>query len=331
MVAGRCQFAVLEATSHGLAQERLEACHFDVAVLTNVTREHLDYHGTFANYREAKGRLFDYLSLTQRKPETLKVAVINADDPSAAFFEEYPADLRLTYGLRHPAQVMATQVSSTPGGLRFESVTPSGDFPIDLPLPGEFNALNALAAIAVAVSQNIEPPFIQEALRLFPGVVGRLERVVQEPVQVIIDFAHTPHALEEALRAVRLMSSGKVWVVFGCAGLRDREKRSSMGKIAGQLAERVVITAEDPRTESLEAICAEIAAGCRQAGRKEGTEYWIIVDRAEAIQFAIRQAQPQDLVLITGKGHERSMCFGSTEYPWSDHQAVREALTEVAR
>lgn len=329
MVTHGCEYAVLEATSHGLAQERLEACHFDVAVLTNLTHEHLDYHGTFAKYRAAKGRLFEYLSVTQRKSEVLKVAVINADDPSAAYFEDYPADLQLAYGLREPAQVMAANMAPTPNGIRFEAFTPSGDFPLELPLPGEFNVRNALASIAVAISQNIDPPVIQEALRRFPGVVGRLERIALEPFRVIIDFAHTPHALEQALQAVRPMGAGKLWVVFGCAGLRDREKRPVMGESAGRLADRVVITAEDPRTESLEEICAQIEKGCRRAGRVAEADYWIIGDRAQAIGFAIEKAQPGDLVLITGKGHEKSMCFGTSEYPWSDHEVAREALARL--
>jgi UDP-N-acetylmuramoyl-L-alanyl-D-glutamate--2,6-diaminopimelate ligase len=142
----------------------------------------------------------------------------------------------------------------------------------------------------------------------------------------IVDFAHTPGALEAALQTTRQLTLGRVVVVFGCAGLRDVQKRAWMGRIAGQMADRVVVTAEDPRTEPLGEILAEIARGCREAGRSEGEDYWLLGDRAEAIRFAVELAEPGDVVLVTGKGHERSMCYGTTEYPWSDHRALRAAL-----
>jgi UDP-N-acetylmuramoyl-L-alanyl-D-glutamate--2,6-diaminopimelate ligase len=144
---------------------------------------------------------------------------------------------------------------------------------------------------------------------------------------VVIDFAHTPNSLKSALEAARGMTKGQVQVVFGCAGLRDREKRPVMGEIAGRLADRIVVTAEDPRTEDLRQIMAQIGEGCESAGRQEGVDYWCIGDRGEAIQFAMDMADEGDLVLITGKGHEKSMCFGTTECPWSDHEAVKEALS----
>jgi len=154
-----------------------------------------------------------------------------------------------------------------------------------------------------------------------------MERIkLGQDFTAIVDFAHTPNALRRALETVRTMTSGKVIVVFGCAGRRDREKRAPMGRIAGELADRVVITAEDPRTESLSDIMAQIATGCNAAGRQEGKDYWRIGDRAEAIEHALKMAQPGDLVIVTGKGHERSMCFGTTEYPWSDREALEAAL-----
>jgi UDP-N-acetylmuramoyl-L-alanyl-D-glutamate--2,6-diaminopimelate ligase len=154
-----------------------------------------------------------------------------------------------------------------------------------------------------------------------------MERVdVGQPFQVLIDFAHTPNSLRSALRAARAMTAGRITVVFGCAGLRDREKRPVMGDIAGELADRTVITAEDPRTEDLGQIMEQIAAGCEKAGCSEGIDYWCIGDRGEAIQFAMDMAGEGDLLLVTGKGHEKSMCFGTTEHPWSDHEAVTKAL-----
>ncbi len=327
MVEAGCKYAVIEATSHGLAQYRLEACHFDVAVITNITHEHLDYHKTFAEYREAKARLFRSLAISARKPNVSKVSVLNADDPSFDYLKDIPADKQIAYGLHRPADVTAEQVALLPTGTRFTPQTPAGSFSIQSTLVGEFNVYNLLAAIAVATSQDVSPRAIQEGVSRMSGVPGRMEKIdLGQPFPVIIDFAHTPNALRHALEMARLMTSGRLFVVFGCAGLRDRAKRPMMGEIAGQLADRVVITAEDPRTEDLNVIMEEIARGCVKAGREEGTDFWRIGDRGEAIQFAIDRAEPGDLVIITGKGHEKSMCFGTTEYPWSDHQAVREAL-----
>jgi len=332
MVQEGCQYAILEATSHGLAQDRLEGCHFDVAAITNITHEHLDYHKTFADYREAKALLFRNLATSFRKPRTPKVAVLNLDDPSFDYLKEIPADRQITYGLRGPADVTAAEIALLPTGTRFTAQTPAGSFPLQSPLVGEFNLYNLLAAIAIATSQEVSPEAIQEGISRVSGIPGRMEKIdLGQPFQVVIDFAHTPNALHHALQIARFMTPGRLFVVFGCAGLRDRAKRPMMGEIAGQLADRVIITTEDPRTEDLNDIMEEIAFGCIKAGRKEGIDFWRIGDRAQAIQFAIDRAKPGDLVIITGKGHEKSMCFGTTEYPWSDHQAVREALERHKR
>jgi len=327
MVQAGCEYAVVEATSHGLAQYRLEACHFDVAAITNITHEHLDYHKSFQEYQEAKALLFRSLAISARKPNVAKVSVLNVDDPSFPYLSRFPADKQIAYGLHHPADVTATEITLLPTATRFIAQTPAGSFLIQSPLVGEFNLHNLLAAIAIATSQEISPGAIQEGVGRISGIPGRMEKIdLGQPFQAIIDFAHTPNALRNALEVARFMTRGRLFVVFGCAGLRDRAKRPMMGEIAGQLADRVIITAEDPRTEDLEAIMEAIAEGCRRAGREEGTDFWRIGDRGEAIQFAIDRAEPGDLVIITGKGHEKSMCFGTVEYPWSDHQAVKEAL-----
>jgi UDP-N-acetylmuramoyl-L-alanyl-D-glutamate--2,6-diaminopimelate ligase len=191
---------------------------------------------------------------------------------------------------------------------------------------------NILAAIAVGISQEIPSEAVQEGIASVTGVVGRMERIdLGQDFAVIVDFAHTPNSLKRVLETARGLTQGEVIVVFGCAGLRDAAKRPMMGEIAGRLADRVVITAEDPRTESLDDIMARIALGCEKAGKREGEDYWRIGDRGEAIEFAINMAAPGDLVIVTGKGHERSMCFGTTEYPWSDHEAVRGALERRLR
>ncbi len=327
MVDAGTAYAVLEATSHGLAQHRVTACDFDVAVVTNITHEHLDYHQTFEAYREAKARLFRDLARSFRKPDTPKTSILNADDASFEYLRPIPADRYLTYGLQRPADITAHDIVHTPAATTFTAVAPRGAFSVRTALPGVFNVYNVLAAIAVGVSQTVPFEVMQEGIAAVKGVPGRMERIVMgQDFTAIVDFAHTPHALQRALETVRGMTDGQVIVVFGCAGLRDVAKRPMMGEIAGKLADRVVITAEDPRTEDLDAIMAQIAAGCERAGRREGEDYWRIGDRGQAIEFAVKMAQAGDLVIVTGKGHEQTMCFGTTEVPWDDRQAVRGAL-----
>jgi len=330
MVASEMEYAILETTSEGLAQHRVTACEFDVAVVTNITHDHLYYHKTHEHYREAKARLFRFLEQGAHKPGVPKVAVTNADDAAFDYLRAIPAEWPLSYGLRQPADVSAREIRLSPEGLHFVAQVPGGELAVDSPLVGQFNVYNLLAAIAVAHSQGIPVEAIQAGIREMRGVRGRMERVYRgQPFTVIVDFAHTPNALENALQTVRTLTDQQVTVVFGCAGLRDLAKRPWMGEIAGRLADRTVITAEDPRTESLDDIMEQVAEGCRKAGRVEGRDFWRIGDRGEAIARALAMAQPGDLVMVTGKGHEPTMCFGQTEYPWSDHQAVLEGLARL--
>jgi UDP-N-acetylmuramoyl-L-alanyl-D-glutamate--2,6-diaminopimelate ligase len=332
MVDEGTEYAVLEATSHGLAQHRVTACDFDVAVVTNITHEHLDYHGTFESYREAKARLFRDLASSFRKPDTPKTSILNADDSSFEHLRQIPADRYLTYGLERPADITAREIAYTLAATTFTAVTPDGEFAVRTELPGAFNVYNILAAIAVGVSQAVPFAAMQEGIQAMRGVPGRMERIdLGQDFTAIVDFAHTPHALQRALETAREMTDGRVIVVFGCAGLRDVAKRPMMGEIAARLADRVVITAEDPRTEDLNTIMAQIATGCERAGRREGEDYWRVGDRGEAIKFAVKMAQAGDLVIITGKGHEQSMCFDTTEVPWDDREAVREALNRKSK
>jgi UDP-N-acetylmuramoyl-L-alanyl-D-glutamate--2,6-diaminopimelate ligase len=320
-------YAVLEATSHGLAQHRVDAVDFDVAVLTNITHESLEYHGTFEAYRDAKARLFRMLMESERKPGVPKVAVLNADDPSFAHFRALPADLHLSYAVDAPADLTATNVRTTPAGLHFTAHTPAGFFEVTSPLLGVYNVYNVLAALAVGVAQNVSVEAMQAGIASVRGVIGRMDPVDEgQDFIALVDFAHTPGALENALRAARKLTSGQVIAVFGCAGLRDVEKRPMMGEIAARLADVTVITAEDPRTENLDAIVDQIAEGAERAGGRQGRDYFRVTDRGEAIRAAVEMARAGDLVIVCGKGHEASMCFGTTEYPWSDHVALRKAL-----
>ena len=332
MVAAGMEVAVLEATSHGLAQHRVTACDFDVAVVTNITHEHLDLHGSLKAYQQAKARLFRSLVTSHRKPGVPKVAVLNADDASYDYLCRIPADRQISYAIHREADVTARAIKFTPHGTRFVARTPAADFELHTHLVGEFNVYNILAAVAVGVSLGLDCADVQEGISRMTGVAGRMERIDEgQDFTAVVDFAHTPNALENVLRSLRAMTAGRIVVVFGCAGLRDVEKRPLMGEIAGRWADVMVITAEDPRTESLEAITEQIAAGAEKAGARQGQDYYRIGDRAKAIAFAVNLARPGDTVLVTGKGHEQSMCFGTVERPWSDHKALRAALRARSR
>jgi len=334
MVRAGAEYAVLESTSHGLAQGRVTACEFDVAVVTNITHEHLDFHGSHEAYVAAKARLFHFLSEGVRKPGVPKVAVLNADDVHYPLLRAIPADHHLAYSLDASAEVTASAIRVLPDGLSFQAHTPSGDFPVQSRLVGRFNVANCLAVIAVGVSQGIPVAAMQEGIARLTGVRGRMERIDEgQDFTAIVDFAHTPYALEQALRAARGLAApgGRVIAIFGSAGLRDVQKRAWMGRVAAEWADLAVLTAEDPRTESLDAILAEMAAGCRAGGGEERRTFWRIGDRAEAIAFAVSLARAGDVVIACGKGHERSMCFGTTEYPWNEQEVMREALRRLKR
>jgi UDP-N-acetylmuramoyl-L-alanyl-D-glutamate--2,6-diaminopimelate ligase len=340
MVKAGMEYAVLETTSHGLAQHRVTGSEYDVAVVTNITHEHLDYHGSYEAYREAKAMLFRSLNTAYHKPGVPKVAVLNADDSSYQHLLAIPAETQLVYGIQNtaaldtlPTAIYGRDVSASPAGLqmtvygRHSTLDTEWALPLASPLLGRYNCYNILAATAVALSQGVTPQAIADGVARMQGFIGRMERIDRgQPFTVIVDFAHTPNALENALRTVRELTAGRVTVVFGCAGLRDRDKRPWMGEIAGRLADRTVITAEDPRTESLDQIMEQVAEGARRAGAWEGETFWRVGDRTEAIALALQMAEPGDLIIVTGKGHEQSMCFGTTEYPWSDHRAIMNAL-----
>lgn len=340
MVERGTEYAVVESTSHGLAHHRLDAVDFDIAVVTNITHEHLDLHGSWENYRDAKARLFYALTSTHRKPRTAKVAVLNADDNSRGVFDflrQIPSDERLVYTANDSSSVVrrsseiwlsARAISHTPNGLQFSIYTPFGEVNVQSPLIGRYNVSNILAAVGAAIGRRIPFDGISEGVKMTHRIVGRMERIESgQPFTVIVDFAHTPNALENALKTARELAQGRVITVFGCAGLRDIEKRAWMGQVSARHADLTVITAEDPRTESLAAINTQIAEGLRKENKTEGQDFFVIEDRADAINFAINElAQPNDVVIICGKGHERSMCYGTTEYHWSDQDAARQAL-----
>jgi len=363
MVAAGLTHCVLEVTSHGLAQHRVTGCDFDVAVITNITHEHLDYHGTFENYRAAKGTLFESLALSAPKPGgPAKAAVLNVDDSSYEYLHSITRVDRYGYSLKSGADVWAADVRYAPEGLHFRAVGPSFEIPVSTTLVGEYNLSNCLAALTATVSAlGLSPEAAQRGIAALKGVPGRMERVdLGQSFTAIVDFAHTPNALRRALEtaggmlltvdakrtesaerrkekisafsarfASAVKNKGRIIAVFGSAGLRDLEKRRLMAEVSAELADITVLTAEDPRTESLTAILQVMSEGMRAKGKVEEKSFYRIPDRAEAIRFAVRLAQPGDIVLACGKGHEQSMCFGTTEYPWDDRVAMRAALAEL--
>ncbi|MEL6270344.1 MAG: UDP-N-acetylmuramoyl-L-alanyl-D-glutamate--2,6-diaminopimelate ligase [Chloroflexota bacterium] len=317
---------VVEMTSHGLAQGRLNGVDIDIAVMTNVTHEHLDYHGTWENYRDAKALMFRMLMPSERTHGQSKVAVINADDPSAEYFAAIPAEERVRYGLEAKGDVQAQNIRYLPSHTEFEI---NGEA-FRLNLVGAFNVYNALAAICATRSGlRMGLDTVRAGLESVMGISGRMERIDEgQDFTAIVDFAHTPNALKRALEAGREMlpKGRRLIAVFGSAGLRDREKRRLMAETSAQLADFTVLTAEDPRTESLDSILEEMAQGCISQGGVEGETFSRVPDRGYAIYAACQIAQPGDVVMACGKGHEQSMAFGETEYPWDDRDAMRAAL-----
>lgn len=331
MAAGGTTHVILEATSHGLAQYRVEACDFDIAVVTNISHEHLDYHGSYEEYRAAKARLFTQLERSAPKGQQIpRTGILNRDDISYEYLTGLTPVDQLSYGLHPQADVRASEVESTRVGSAFRVSGQGFNLMVKTGLVGEYNISNCLAAIASAVGVlRLEPEAAQIGIATFEGVPGRMEVIdLGQDFTAIVDFAHTPNALRRALETTRQMTDGKVIAVFGSAGLRDRAKRRMMAEVAGELADVSILTAEDPRTESTQSILEEMAGGVESRGGIEGVNYWRVQDRGNAIRMAVSMAQPGDLVIACGKGHEQSMCFGVHEYAWDDRVAMRAALAE---
>lgn len=332
MVDAGLTHVVLETTSHGWSQHRVDACEFDIAVVTNITHEHMDEHGSYENYRAAKARLFRSLEWTREKPQgNPRLGVINRDDvKSFAFLNDHVTGNRINYGLGEEADVRGVDIQYSPSGIQFIAESKGFRVAISSNLVGAYNVSNCLAALTAAVyGLGIDPQVAAQGLAALEGIPGRMERIdMGQNFTAIVDFAHTPNALKVALEAGRTMTKGRVISVFGSAGLRDKEKRRMMAEASVELADLTVLTAEDPRTESLDGILEEMAAGAISKGGREGETFWRVADRGEAIKFALKLAGEGDIVLSCGKGHEQSMCFGKTEYLWDDRTAMRAALAE---
>jgi UDP-N-acetylmuramoyl-L-alanyl-D-glutamate--2,6-diaminopimelate ligase len=311
------EYVVLETTSHGLDQYRVLGCNFEIGVVTNVTHEHLDYHRTFEEYLQTKARLL----------RSVKYSILNLDDASFGSLVERASGKVLTYGVNSEADVTAVGLEIRPSGMTFH--IPTIGETINTQLIGTYNVQNVLAAASVGVALEIDHHFIADGLSKAVAPRGRLERIdADQDFSVFVDFAHTPNSLANVLTVLKQVARGKLIVVFGCAGERDKQKRKPMGEIATQLGDYVVITAEDPRTENLDDIISEIALGCESAGGVRDRTFFCIEDRQNAINYAIQKlAKAGDVVVVTGKAHEKSMCFGTVEYPWDEFDAVQKALS----
>ncbi len=317
MASVGCRSAVMEVSSHALAQHRTDAVEFDVAAFTNLSRDHLDYHRTMDSYFEAKRRLFESLGTGGKRA----TAVVNLDDPRGKrlLAEGGWKGDTLSCGVDAQADVRAENVVLTLSGATFRARTPWGDLAIETPLMGAFNVSNALIALACGHALGAEPEVMAETLRHPTLIPGRMERMAaKNGAMVFVDYAHTDDALECALRTLRELTDGRVIAVFGCGGERDRSKRPAMGRVAGRWADHTVLTSDNPRGEEPMAIIEAI-----RAGFDAGASLEIVEDRREAIEQALRMAKAGDAVLIAGKGHETFQQFANRTAPFDDRQIVR--------
>lgn len=315
-----CEFGIMEVSSHALAQGRVLGCEFEVAVFTNLTQDHLDFHRDMADYFAAKALLFDGNYLKGR-------AIVNLDDSyGKELVDRANPNSVWTYSTEQQADLWTSNLKYESDGVSGTLHTPKGDAPFKSPLVGQFNLANLLAAVGAGLQLGLELSAIVEALPGFTGVPGRMEQVQIKPdqdISVIVDYAHTPDSLENMLKASRPFISGQMICVFGCGGDRDRTKRPKMGKIAATLADQIIVTSDNPRTENPERILADVVAGIPSSVNST-----VIGDRATAIKTAILQAKPGDGVLIAGKGHEDYQILGTEKIHFDDREQARAALSD---
>ncbi len=324
MLKADCEACVMEVSSHALEQKRVLGIEFDVAIFTNLTRDHLDYHGTMENYFAAKRKLFTALEQGAKKA----AAVINIDDAfGARLAGTTKVEVELNFGLRQSARLRATRIEIGADGSRFVVEAPERKFALRLPLIGRHNIYNALAAVGACLALKVDVVKIQAALSKMAAVPGRLERVdCGQPFGVLVDYAHTDDALRNVLTTLRELTKGRLLLAFGCGGNRDAGKRARMGCVAAELADFTLITSDNPRKEDPGKIAAQIEEGFR-AVRAEACA--IELDRRRAIQQIIGKAEPGDIVLIAGKGHETYQEFDDTVVPFDDRVHAQEALETV--
>ena len=318
------EWVVLETTSHALAQHRVWGIPYEIAVMTNVTHEHLDYHGTFAHYLAAKVKLFRIAAKHGRH-----FGVVNADDENAEAFVAASKDA-VTYGLQK-GELRAHAVALQPSGSSYTATIGEQSYHISVNIPGEFNVYNSLAAVAVGRQLGLGREQIEQGIAALSGVEGRMDVVHEgQGFSVIVDFAHTPDSFERLLRDVRAATRGKLVVLFGSAGRRDEAKRAIQGEIAGRYGDEVVLTEEDDRDVDGHEILAQIAEGAARSGKVKDESMFLILDRVEAINFAMTRAKTaDDTVILLGKGHEKTIERVDGEQPWDEVGEARAALKRI--
>ncbi|MEK7603370.1 MAG: UDP-N-acetylmuramoyl-L-alanyl-D-glutamate--2,6-diaminopimelate ligase [Patescibacteria group bacterium] len=335
---------VLETTSHALAQSRVWGVPFNIAVLTNLTHEHLDYHGSFENYRDAKRKLFQ---LTNKNKRGMRLGIVNAEDENSEFFQSDIANVQ-SYGL-NTGDIRAQNLKLTSGGSRYLAKIGDDEYKIDCHLPGSFNVANSLAAVLVGRAVGLTKGQIQKGIAALRGVEGRMERIDEgQDFEVIVDYAHTPDSFEKLFKDLKPVTTGRLIVTFGSAGRRDEAKRAVQGELAGKYADVIVVTEEDDRDIDGQEIMNQIAEGAKRAGKVEGKDLFLVHDRVDAIQFAINHAKRGDIVLLLGKGHEKDILRNGPkaaelrhlqqddhnpdrviEFPWNEVQTTRKLLRSL--
>lgn len=323
MKATGMDWLVLETTSHALAQHRVWGVPYSVAVMTNITHEHLDYHGSFRRYMEAKRKLF---RMANHNHKGLRTGVINADDACVNLFAKVIKH-SLLYGIEH-GELRARNIKSSASGVSYRAEVNGDHYQIKCHIPGTFNVYNSLAAVGVGRALGLSKDQIEQGIRALDSVEGRMTRVdAGQAFEVIVDFAHTPDSFEKLFKDLRPNVSGKLIVLFGSAGRRDEAKRPIQGELAGKYADEVIITEEDDRDIDGGQIMAEIAAGAVKAGKIQDKNLFLIHDRAEAIKFAVSRAKAKDdVVLLLGKGHEKSIARAHGDDPWDEVAEAKRAL-----
>jgi len=321
-----CDYAIVEVTSHAMDQNRVYGVNFDVVAITNLTGDHIEYHGSFEEYKKAKGKLFANLYASKRKKDVQKTMILNADDEYFEYFNDFQADQQFTFGLKEGA-VKAVNIDLRADKTLFELKIPNDSVQIEMQMLGKFNVYNTLLAISVAISQGVSLEAIAHAMKIIKPVGGRFEPVnVGQDFSVVVDYAHTADALENLCAMFKPLTKGKMIVVFGATGGgRDKRKRPKMGEAADKYADIIILTDDDPYNEDRWGIIQDVAAGIK---REEGETLYKIIDRTDAVHMALSLAEAGDSVLIAGKGGEEVIVIGDEKIPYDDRNVVKHYLSE---
>ena len=326
MLNHHVDYVVMEVSSHALAENRVAGIEFDTAIFTNLTQDHLDFHGNMENYLRAKCKLFDAISRSGQKGG--KTAIVNVDDEASTKILEHTLCNRITYGIKNDSNLHANEVDVKASGTKFKIRSEFGVMNLNLHVTGIFNVYNVLAAVGATLAEKIDPEVICQTLSHFKSVPGRFERVYANvPFTVIVDYAHTPDGVENVIETARQIVKNRVITVFGCGGDRDKTKRPIMGRLAAELSDIVIATSDNPRTEDPLEILKEIEVGIKEKiGNKP---YECIADRHSAIFHAVKIAQPGDIILILGKGHENYQILKDNTIHFDDREVAREAIAHL--